>query len=1168
MCVFRCIRWFVRIDIDLTRMSEDGSQFNEASLKSDMFTACNLDDIAYNFDSLCLDLNAKLDRFTNLGSGWTLIGVNSCTIHSTVYHPLLGASYIDLPPVLKAKKALINVKNSDNECFKWSILSALYPADKNGDRTSKYWSHESKVDWSNLTYPVSTPQIRQFERNNTGFTINVYVYAEVQDRDNVESDETGNNISKVVQQMAMQLIPAYITRHTRRDKHIDLLLLETYKTSHYVWIKNMSALICHRNNHNTKCFPCPHCQHPFSRLQAFENHFENCSEHKRQSITFPGEGENILFWRARSKTEMYPFIIYADFECALIPSTSENVVNEHIPSGFCCYTISTMSEHQTKPFLYSGSNCMDYFQDHVISEQQRISAILGLEVDMLPLTREQQNTHDHTTICRNCDHTFTEGNPKVRHHNHSTGYYIDTICNSCNLQIKPRKRKNVWCPLNNIPRSSMDEECKKSHSITRDDDKDERNEDFKFFIPVVFHNLKGYDGHLIMSHYNRRMARMIDARGKDVYDNVEIIGINLEKFVSFDICMLRFIDSVQFLSASLDSLVSNLVQACESSYDKFIHTRRHMGENELLFAKGIFPYEYFDSFDKFTETELPEREKFYSKLNEEEISTEDFKRAKDIWKTFGCKSFKQYHDHYLQTDVLLLADVFEHFRCMGMQYYGLDPAMYLTLPSYSWDACLKMTDVKLELMRDPEMYLFVENSIRGGISTISHRHAKANNPLLKNYDSSLSNSYLIYLDINNLYGKAMSEILPVNGFRFLNEDEIERLDFSTIADDASIGYVVECDLEYPENLHDIHNDYPLAPETLLVTKDMLSGFCKSFPDHKHVDCEKLIPNLMNKTKYVTHYRNLKFYVEQGMILTKIHRVLSFYQSAWMKPYIDFNTVKRQLASTNFEKDFFKLMNNSCYGKTMEDVRNRKIIQLISDPKKFTKIVAKPQLESFRILNEDTMLVDRIKTTVVLDKPIYAGFVILELSKLVMYKFHYHVIVPEYGDRAKLLFTDTDSLCYHISTDNLYQDMQDKIETHYDTSGYDEDHFLYSSKNAKVLGYMKDECGGKAAIEFVGLRSKMYSLLVDEDKPSKRTAKGIKRRFVDKHVRHDMYKNTLINRTSTSSEFLNFRTRSHKIETVKFNKICLAAYDDKRYVLADGISTLAYGHKTLRRIYPY
>ena len=384
-------------------------------------------------------------------------------------------------------------------------------------------------------------------------------------------------------------------------------------------------------------------------------------------------------------------------------------------------------------------------------------------------------------------------------------------------------------------------------------------------------------------------------------------------------------------------------------------------------------------------------------------------------------------------DVLLLADIFENFRVIAHEHYGLDPAMYLTMPSFSWDSCLKLTGQKLELIRDPETHLFFENNIRGGISVISHRYAKANVPGTPEYDSTKPSSYILYVDANNLYGWAMSQRLPTDGFRFMSPDEVEQFKVCDVPDDSDVGYVIECDLIYPPEIHDLHNEYPLAPESLVVTEDMLSPFCHLF-GQKHVDCRKLVPNLRDKKKYVVDYRNLKFYLDNGLKLGKVHRVLSFNQSEWMKPFVSFNTQKRQEAKTKVEQDTFKFTNNATFGKTMENVKNRRMCQLVCDPFKAKKLIAKPQLEQFRIINEETVLIERVRAQVTLDKPIYCGFTILELSKLVMYRFHYEVIKKRYGDRAKLLFTDTDSLTYHIETPDIYEDMRG-FSDQLDTSNY-------------------------------------------------------------------------------------------------------------------------------------
>jgi hypothetical protein len=260
---------------------------------------------------------------------------------------------------------------------------------------------------------------------------------------------------------------------------------------------------------------------------------------------------------------------------------------------------------------------------------------------------------------------------------------------------------------------------------------------------------------------------------------------------------------------------------------------------------------------------------------------------------------------------------------------------------------------------------------------------------------------------------------------------------------------------------------------MTVTDDMLSSYSqnlKSNLDIKGTPAQKLIPNLNSKSKYVVHYRNLKFYLAQGLVLSKIHRGVSFTQSPWLKPYIDFNTNKRKVAKNATEKDFFKLMNNSVFGKTMENLRKRVNIELVNTQKRLRKLAAKPNFQAFKIFHEDLAAVHMKKVKIVLNRPTYVGFCILDMSKLLMYDFHYNHMKAAYGQGAKLLFTDTDSLCYEVQTHDIYADMGKNIDL-YDTSDYPTHHPLYSTVNKKILGKMKDECGGTVVEEFVGLRTR-------------------------------------------------------------------------------------------------
>ena len=430
--------------------------------------------------------------------------------------------------------------------------------------------------------------------------------------------------------------------------------------------------------------------------------------------------------------------------------------------------------------------------------------------------------------------------------------------------------------------------------------------------------------------------------------------------------------------------------------------------------------------------------------------------CEEIWDKFKMKDMGYYHDQYLKKDVLLLADIFEKCIDTCLKYYELDPCHYFSSPGLSWDAMLKMTGVKLEKIPDIGKYLFIEKGSRGGISYIAKRYAKANNKYMNGYDPEKLSTFRTYLDKNNLYGWTMSEYLPYEEFEWLKN--VDQFDVMSIDKKSDVGYFLEVDLEYTNKVHELHNNYPLAPEKLAVSSDILSKYCKGIADEYEIkvgDVTKLIPNLGNKTKYVLHYRNLQLYLSSGMKLTKIYRVLKFKQSDWMRKYIDFNTEKRKNAANDFEKDFLKLMINSVYGKSMENLRKRINVRLVSNEKDFLKYMSRPTCITHKLFDKDYAAIHEIKPVPMLNKPIYVGFTVLELSKWMMYDFHYNFIKNNLN--AELLFTDTDSLTYEIKLENVYEDFF-KWKDLFDFSNHSKDSKFYDDTNEKVIGKIKDDYG--------------------------------------------------------------------------------------------------------------
>ena len=959
-------------------------------------------DLSDLYNTMTSRIFELIQNFNNRGSGWQFDRIEHLDININPFNPLSASSYILLPKKLYEKKAIINVKNeNDNECFKWAVTSAVFPAEKNAERLSKQMRKDSeKFDWTGIEFPVSEEFVDKFEKQNP-YAINVFGYEGV----------------------------VYPLRISKKNEHsceqvINLLLIANEETNHFCWIKNMSRLISkQKSNHNGKIHFCYRCLNSFISVKSLDKHKEYCQNNEEVKIEMPmfkddeGKflGPKYIYFKHHYKKQRVPFVVYADFECftekidTCQPKDTKSFTNryqKHRPSGFS-YLIKCFDDDILSPKLVHytaespNDNVPQLFIESLEEDIKEIYNRFKIPKKMV-MTEKDKIDYKKATICHICERGIPkEGDDprfkKVRDHCHLTGKFRGAAHNKCNLEYR-------------LPK----------------------------FYPVIFHNLSSYDSHLFIKNLGK-------SEGK-----IDCIPNNEEKYISFSkhilvdkfknkkgeekevIREIRFIDSFKFMATSLDSLVNNLPKESFKNLTEF-----YEGEQlDLIKRKGVFPYDWFDSFNRLSADHLPPKEAFHSVLNDSKISEEDYIHAQNVWETFKMKTMRDYHDLYLKSDVLLLSDVFENFRDVCLDNYRLDPMFYYTAPGLAWDACLKIAKVRLELLTDYDMLMMIEKGIRGGVSMISTRYGKANNPYMKDYDPDQPTKFISYLDANNLYGWAMSKPLPIDCFRFMNNEEMKNWE--------SMPCILEVDLEYPEKLHGLHNDYPLAPERVTVNK-----------------VEKLIPNLNDKTKYVIHHETLKLYLSLGLKLTKIHRGITFEECAWLKPYIDLNTDLRAKAKNDFEKDFFKLMNNSVFGKTMENIRNRVDIRLVTRESQAKKLTCRPNYQHHTIFSKNLAAVHMKKVKLYFNKPVYLGMSILDLSKTLMYDFHYNYIKPKYGDSAKLLFTDTDSLAYEIETEDFYRDISSDVKSKFDTSNYPKDHpsGILTGVNKKVIGMFKDEASG-------------------------------------------------------------------------------------------------------------
>ena len=588
----------------------------------------------------------------------------------------------------------------------------------------------------------------------------------------------------------------------------------------------------------------------------------------------------------------------------------------------------------------------------------------------------------------------------------------------------------------------------------------------------------------------------------------------------------------------------------------------------LLRRKGVYPYDWMDDEEKMNATQLPPIDDFYNTLNDTTISVEDYAHAQHVWNHFGCQTFQDYHELYLKTDVLLLQDIFENFRYTCLKNYQLDPARYVSAPALAWDAMLLFSKVQLDILPEwkSDIYMLYEKGIRGGVTMVSKRYAAKE-----------ENTCLHYVDANNLYGWAMSQPLPTGDHYSVSDTEIQELNIDGLLsrpmDEDEYGYTFVVDLRYPMYLHDAHNDLPLLPEKRKTERSMISDYQYKMyqetygEERRFTSIAKLTPTLYDKTYYTLHERSLKQCLDLGLELKKIHKVIRFKQSTWMKGYIEHNTRMRTNATTDYEKDFFKLMNNSVFGKTMENVRNHRKHRVCTDGDYARKYIRLPSFYSAVFVDEDILIVQQNKEIVELSKPIYVGCTILDLSKTLMYDYHYNFArkyLRKRTDLPILCYMDTDSFIYHIPMSCQDRDAIIKEHQHlFDCSNYPRDHPLYSAENKKVIGKMKNEVPQGEIEELVALRPKSYAFRTSNNVVVKKS-KGVKRNVLERDISFNDFKDCFMNHIPLTQTMRGIQSFNHHIYSMEKSKLSLSAYDDKRFISEDGVHTKAHGHYIINR----
>ena len=856
--------------------------------------------------------------------------------------------------------------------------------------------------------------------------------------------------------------------------------LGIYK-NHYVLIKKLDVFL---GDHN-KRFICRRCLSSYTSENMLIKHEPKCENNNITTIRTSNESH--LHWKKHFHKNPLYFRIYADFEAdnekddSVVGNKTTNIYKQNpVLDGY--HIVSELEDILKSDYYQSplGYDNVDWFVDEVIRLENKMAFYFKNTTKDIIMIQEDEEDFRNNNICRYCEKEILSD--KVIDHCHLTGKYRGPAHNECNIKV---------------------------------------TQDQSNFIPFIFRNFSNYDCHMFFK-------KLVDKKNDKV--KFDIIPKTNEEYISVTYGCIRFIDSYRFQSSSLDSLVKNLDE------DDFKILKKEFPDKwQYLNKKLAYPYEYFNSIDDYKKpVHNLENKDFFSKLKNKCPDDKKIDRTREIIKKFNIKNGKELTELYLKSDVILLADVFEKFIKISVEEYGINPLYCVSLPGYTWQCGLKYTGINLRTLQDKDMILLLENNIRGGISSV----------MGDRYIKSDKNKKILYIDANNLYGHSMSQYLPYDEIKFNNTVKLE--DILNTPDDSDIGYFIEVDLTYPDNIKEKTKNFPFAPMNKKINPDNFNDYMKEIKPDTYIQSSKLVCDWSDKKNYLIHYRMLKFYIRHGMIIDKVHNIISFKQSKLLEKYISFNTQKRNKAKNDFEKDFYKLLNNAFYGKTMENVRNRLKIKFIKkdDHKEIIKQQSKLTFNGIHKSYENCDSYTFKQNEVLMDKPIYLGFTVLELSKLIMYETSYDILQPYFGqENIQLHYMDCDSFILSIETENIINDLKN-LEDLFDFSNLDKNHELFSNKNKKVVGKFKIETPENIWIdEFVALRSKCYAFKCGND--SKNILKGISK-SQSKNIKFEEYKKCL-----DGEEYLRecdnyiIRSINHEMVLQEVKKSTLSIFDDKR-----------------------
>ena len=1054
-------------------------------------------------------------------SGFINLGIEYEMMNVVKIRSVFANGYIEFPTRIIHTKSCINIKNNDDKCFLYCHLlheryrrndfKKIQGAERlHGKKAFIDKNEMINLNYENIQFPISF---------NT-----FYIVKQIEEQNQIRS-----NIFEYKENKQNDIVPIYHSKMNFKNC-MNLLVIcdKTKKKYHYVYIKNLNGLLRSNTKYDGGKF-CEKCFKHFSTKKAFESINHKC-KYQFNHDELPQNMAIVNNKLLKCPIEMYvppfnkkhlihlAFVMYCDFESILKKSEDEKYPDkrQHILSSYCYNLVCRERQAFNRFKLYRGdeneSVIYHFLNDVKNNVLEHIKQCKKKFYALPMLTDEELKRHKKLKKCEYCDVEFDKKQKKIQHHNHLSGDYIATICQSCNSKIRTDTT-----------------------------------------LYIVFHYFKGYDSNYIIEKLNDYF--------KDC--NINLLGHNASSIFHIGIQnYIKIIDSHEFIPMSLKDLSKNLKD------QDIIFTRDLVNKygNDFI-IKDIFPFRYIDDFSKYNESPFPDIEYF------DDVDKKTYEKYRKFYYS-NFDTLGEYSNYYLQKDVLLHSDIMESYRGIIMSKYGTEIFSHYSINSLTWEVMKKWNPVQIKILHNYKLYSAFQSMSRGGICDIgSTRYTYANNKYMKNYDPSEESSYIMHYDINSMYGHVMRTFpLPYDEFNFLSNEEIRDFNIWDYNIDSEYGYILNIDIsEINLKYHDYYNDLGIFPVKDKIYKKDLSNYQEKILklyDKAFVSTEKLMLNLYAKKDYTIHYLTLQFYLKMpGFKIKDINYIIKFRQAKYIKDYVEYNHKNRVQSTNDADKSLYKLMINSVFGHSLlNKMKYSSNIKMFdnSDYEKVSRVVSNDRFKDYEIINQTSALINIEKQCIKLDSAAYVGATILDLSKIIFYG-NWYKLKDRYGDNISLMYYDTDSYLCHIKTEDVYKDMSEM--NIFDMTSYKPDFKYYKQGQVYEMGKLKDENAvskdpndtvyNSQIVEAIALKSKLYSYRKENDNEKN---KGIK----DKNVNFESLKNAVFNNETIKTKFYTIRSKKHKIYSYTDHKL-LMAYTDKRY-LYNPIMSYAYGHYMINKTY--